>query len=96
MANVTTIAKAQVAGAALNQVFGEQPAYDYQSDYVRVYYEPDRLKQVQSRIEQMAISGPSDVRIDWLPMVTPFALKKATPYIIGLVAVGILLGRMSK
>jgi hypothetical protein len=96
VADVSTIAKAQLAGVALNQVFGEQPAYDYQSDYVRVYYEPDRLKQVQSRIEQMAVSGPSDVRIDWLPMVTPFALKKATPYIIGIAAAGFLLGRMFK
>lgn len=96
MADVTTIAKAQVTGAALQKIFGEEPSYQYADDHVRVYFEPDRLKNVQARIQTMAASGPSDVRIDWVPMVTPFALKKGAPVVAGLIIAGILIGRMTK
>jgi hypothetical protein len=64
MASVQTIAKAQGSGLLLEQLFGIPVAYDYQPNHVRVYYQPDRLKQVQGRIATMAAGGPGDVRID--------------------------------
>lgn len=96
MASVQTIAKAQLTGAALEKVFGEVPSYIYEPDHVRVYYEPDRLFRVQEKVKTMATSGPSDVRIDWIPIVTPFAINKGLPYAIGIVAAGFFLGRLSK
>lgn len=96
MATALTAGKAKVAGLALQQVFGEEPQYYYADDHVRLYYDADKLKQVQQKIEMMATSGPSDVRIDWLPMITPLALKKAVPIIGGIVLVGIIIGRMTK
>lgn len=90
------ITRAQVAGLALQKVFGEEPSYEYAPDYVRVYYQPDRLSKVQKKIESMSTAGKSDVRVDWVPMITPLAIKKSVPVVAGIVVVGIFLGRWSK
>lgn len=96
MAAVQSIAKAQGTGLLLEQLFGVPVAYEYNPDHVRVYYQPDRLKQVQGKIATMAAGGPGDVRIDWFPMISPVALKQAAPYAVGLIAAGFLLGRLMK
>lgn len=95
MADVLSLGKAQGYGLMLKQLFGEDPDYYNAPDHVKVYYQPDKLARVQQRIAAMASEGPSDVRIDWLPMVTPLAIKKAAPYIIGIAAVGYLLGKVT-
>lgn len=94
MATLQTIAKAQGTGVLLEQLFGVPVAYEYNPDHVRVYYQPDRLKQVQGKIATMASSGPGDVRVDWFPMVSPVVLKQAAPYAIGLIAAGFIIGKM--
>lgn len=96
MATVQTIAKAQGTGLLLEQLFGVPVSYEYNPDHVRVYYQPDRLKQVQGKVQTMASGGPGDVRIEWFPMVSPVVLKTAAPYAIGLIAAGFILGRLMK
>jgi len=96
MANALTVGKAKIAGLAMGQIFGQEPQYYYADDHVRLYYDADKLRDIQKRIEMMESSGPSDVRVDWLPMITPLALKKAVPIIGGIVLVGIIIGRATK
>lgn len=96
MASAVSIGKAQAAGLAMQSVFGVAPSYLYNPDHVLIYYEPDKLKAVQERIASMATSGPSDVRINWLPIVTPIAVKKAIPYAVGLLVAGYLFGKLQK
>ena len=93
MAEIKTIAKAKAMGVFLERLFGEPVSYLYEDKFVTVYYEPDRLKRVQDKIGQLATKAPGDVRLNWVPMVTPYALKKAVPYAIGLLAVGYLVGK---
>lgn len=93
MANLQTVAEARGYGLLLKQFFGEEPSYYNAEDHVRVYYDADRLPRVQARIASMASSGPAAVRIDWFPMITPLAIKKALPYALGIAAVGFLLGK---
>lgn len=94
MASIASIGKAQLVGAALQKITGQEPSYIYNDDHVRVYFEPDRLKSVQKQLAEMATSGPGDVRIDWLPIITPIAIKKAAPYAIGILVAGYLLGKL--
>lgn len=94
MASITSISKAQGIGFALQQITGQEPSYAYEPDYVRVYFEPDRLQLVQKKLEQMASSGPGDVRIDWMPIVLPYAVKKAALPVIGVALAGFILGKM--
>lgn len=95
MAALESIAEARIEGALLSKLFGVAPSYEYNPDHVRIYYQPDRLKQVQDRVNQMATSGPGDVRIDWFPMIQPIVLKQALPYAIGAIALGYFLGKMT-
>jgi hypothetical protein len=93
MASIQSITKAKGTGFLLEQLFGVPVAYKYNPDNVGIYYEPDRLKQVQSKIAAMASSGPGDVRVEWFPMVTPIVIKKTIPYAIGLIVAGMLIDR---
>lgn len=95
MADLETIAKAKVYGVALKQFFGQEPSYDYQADHVRIYYQPDRLKRVQERIKELAAAGPSDIRVDWLPMVTPEIIRVGWPYVLGVLGVGFVVGKIT-
>jgi hypothetical protein len=94
MANITDIATAQGYGFLMKQMFGVEPDYDYQGDYVRVYYSKDKLPGVQRNIEGMSAEKPGSIRVDWFPMVAPLAAKKAIPIAVGLVAVGFILGKL--
>lgn len=94
MASLETIGKAQVMGAALQKITGVEPSYIYEDNFVRIYFQPDRLKAVQAKISEMASSGPSDVRIDWLPIATPLLIKKAAPVAIGLLVAGYIFGKL--
>lgn len=95
MASIESIGKSKAYGFALEQFFGEKPSYSYETDHVKIYYTPDKLKRVQARIASMASSGPSDVRISWVPMMTPQIMKSALPYAIGLLVVGYGLGKIT-
>lgn len=92
MASIQSIAKAQGVGLLLKKLTGIEPSYQYGADYVRIYYQPDRLKEVQKKLQLISESGPGDVRIDWFPMVVPMAIKKAIPFAAGLFFLGFMIG----
>jgi len=94
MATIQNVAKAKGTGLLLEQLFGVEPSYQSFPDYVRVYYQPDRLKRVQERVDAMSKTAPGGVRLDWFPVITPFAVKKAAPYIVGIFVAGYLLGKL--
>lgn len=95
MATVQTIAKAKATGLILKNLLGIEPEYQYFDNYVRLYYSNENLPKVQSRINQIAInsSKPSDVKIDFLPMVAPLAVKKVAPFAIGAIVIGYIIGK---
>lgn len=93
MATLQTIAKAKATGLIMSKMLGVEPDYEYYDNYVRVYYQPDRLKTVQQNVNNMANKKDSEVRIDWLPIVQPVIVKKAVPYIVGIAVIGYLLTR---
>ncbi len=92
MASLQSIAKAQGVGLLLEKLTGIKPSYIYGNDYVRIYYHPDKLKEVQRKLELISASGPGDVRVDWFPMVVPMAIKKALPFAAGIFFLGLLIG----
>lgn len=92
MASLQTIAKAQAFGLALKKMTGEEPSYQYYDDYVRIYYQPDRLKKVQEKVQEISSKEPGDVRFDWFQVVTPLAIKKGLPIAGAIFFLGYLLG----
>jgi len=96
MASLQSITKAQGVGLLLQKMTGIAPSYVYGPDYVRIYYEADKLKEVQKKLQLISASGPGDVRIDWFPMVVPMAIKKALPFAAGIFFLGYLIGGKRK
>jgi len=94
MASIETVGKAKILGAALQKITGVEPSYLYEENFVRIYFQPDRLRQVQAKLSEMATSGPSDVRIDWFPIVSPMLIKKGIPVAVGLLVAGYLFGKL--
>lgn len=94
MASITTIGRAKALSLAIEQLVGVEPSMQIATDHVRIYFQPDRLLQVQQRLREMEESGPSDVRIDWFPAFTPMIIRKTLP-IAGLVFLaGVITGRV--
>lgn len=96
MAAVQSIAKAKATGLVLKNVFGIEPQYQYLEDHVRVYFKPEDLPTVHAKINELFVKGktPSDVRIDYLPVISPIAIKKVLPIAIGTLVTGYLLGKL--
>lgn len=83
MANVQVIAKAKATGLIMSKMLGVEPDYEYAENYVRVYYQPDKLQTVQGNVNLMANKKDGEIKIDWLPIVQPLIIKKALPYLLG-------------
>lgn len=95
MASLESVGKAKTVALLLEQAFGVPVTIEYGEKYSRLYYQPDRLLQMQKKVEKMASTAPGDLRIDWLPVIQPYAVKRAAPYVLGVLALGFLLGRMT-
>lgn len=96
MADPETILKAKGAALGMKQFFGIEPTLDIQRDYVRVYYPPDRLITAQRVFENKMEADPGKLRVDMKSVINPYVIKKYGPYILGLFAFGLLIGRQIK
>lgn len=96
MAALQTVVKTKALVEVLKQVFGEDPTVEYHDTYTRVYYEPDRLKRVQKKLESMSVKlgEPSDVQFDFLPLITPLVIKKGFPVAAGIFSAGFMVGKL--
>lgn len=93
--NLVTTAKAQALSIALEQATGERPEVQDMGDHIRVYWNTVDHKSIQSKIEKMiSKKEPGEIRVEWLPVVTPIAIKKLLPLALGLVAVGFVVGKL--
>ena len=95
MATLESIGKAKATGLILSTVLGVEPKYEYHDNYVRVYYPSTDLPAVRAKVNEIATGPAGDVRIDWLPLTTPIAIKTVLPVAVGLIAAGFLIGRLS-
>lgn len=87
--------KAEALALALKQATGEKPYVQNMGEYIRVYWMDAQLQAVQESITKMIDKKePGDIRLEWMPAVTPVAIKKILPYALALAGVGYLLGKL--
>lgn len=87
--------KAEALALALEQATGEKPYVQNMGEYIRVYWMDAQLPAVQKSITEMIDKKePGDIRIEWLPAVTPVAIKKVLPYALAVLGAGYLLGKL--
>ncbi|MFA5211979.1 MAG: hypothetical protein WC406_01455 [Methanoregula sp.] len=92
MASIETIGRAESLSSLIGRVTGIKPSQRIEGDQVVLYYEGsdlDRVREMVSRIRPM-----DDIRLEYLPVIAPMAIKKAMPYALGLVAIGFIAGRL--
>lgn len=95
MASIQAITKAKATGLVLKSLFGIEPKYQYFDDYVRIFYSNEDLPTVHAKVNQIAAGSkkPGDIRIEFIPIVAPIAIKKVLPYAIGAIVAGYILGK---
>lgn len=99
MADSNTIVKANALSEVLKFAFGEEPTIEYYDTYAKIYYQPDRLKKVQKKLEDMVSrfgSSASDIRFEFLPLITPLLIKKGFPLAVTVFSTGFLIGKRKR
>jgi hypothetical protein len=91
---MVTIVKARLTGTMLQRFFGVKPSYDIQEKYVRIYWKPEDLPTARNTFYNLVESGDDSIRVDFLPIVRPYVMRKYGIYIIGAAAALFLLGRL--
>jgi hypothetical protein len=95
--NSLTELKAEAISLLAKQTIGVKPQIKDMGTYAIIYYLPDQLPEVQEKFaEFVSKDQPSDIKIEWFPVVQKVAIKKALPYIVVLLATGFTIGKLFK
>lgn len=95
MADVLLIAKAKAYQKSIGKVFGIDPELDIKENEIRVYYPPDKLRKVQQKFNE-SLKKESDIKVDWLPIITPHLLTNYLPYLLVAVFLSYVAGTIKK
>lgn len=90
MAAIETIARAGLYKRGLHKLLKSEPELDIQVDHVRIYWPSDRLKPAQNEFSYLM--EPTDIRIDLMPVIKPYLVKKYGFLVITLFIAGVLAG----
>lgn len=93
MASIEVLGKAKLLQQGMTSFFNVKPDLDIQSDYVRIFYAPDKLIKAQKNFETKMEQEPGELRPEIKQIITPYIMKKATLPAVGLVALGYILGK---
>jgi hypothetical protein len=91
--SLQSIATAEAYAAAIYQLTGTPATVVHKKDYSEVSFSNPRA--TQEWIEnQLKPGDPGDVRLNFLPVVTPVILKRVVPAALAVLAVGYLIGKI--
>jgi hypothetical protein len=98
--SLETRLKAEGLKIAIEELTKQSPLVQYFDDgHAEMYFKEEQIKPLQALLEdtlKKAGKGKQDVKIHVEPIIIPVMLKKALPFIAGLLFAGIILGRLSK
>jgi hypothetical protein len=95
--NTLTEIKADAIALLAEKTLGVRPKVDDMGTYAKIYYLPGQLPVVQEKFDSLVSSDkPSDIKIEWFPVVQKIAIKKAFPYVLGILATGFIIGKILK
>jgi hypothetical protein len=95
--SITTDIRAELISAAVQQITGEKPILTKTESYTQISFTEGQKAKLQAFLRNQLEPKPAgDIRIDTMPIIAPVALEKALPYLLGIAAVGFILGRVSR
>lgn len=99
MAGTVTILKAEAISLGIQKVFGFTPVIQYAADYATIVLTKQQEETVRQWIyKQMEKKdvAKSDIRFNLSSVLLPVILKKGFPYMAGIFASGMIIGRKTK
>ena len=75
---------------------GSRPIINRTAEYNEIEFTPEQVKLLQDQLKRWHDKEPGAVRVKVGPVLAPFYLKKYSPYLLGGIAAGALLGRLIK
>lgn len=93
--DITTKLKAEGIAIALEAAVGKKPSVADMGDHIRIYWDKQDYPLIQSKVSKMIQKrDPGNIRIEWIPVVAPIAMKKVLPVAAGLLVVGFIIGKV--
>ena len=92
-----TMLKAEAVALAIEKLTGEKPYISYAPAGTDLYFTPAQVEKIKPVLTALIDKKPTPadrINIHAAPIVAPIILKKAAPFIVGLVALGYVLGKL--
>ena len=90
------VLKAEGTALALQSIFGEKAFIQYSQKGADLFYTPDQVKKIKSRLSVLIDKKPDptgNINIHATPILAPIILKKAAPYLVALFLIGLIAGK---
>ena len=92
-----TALKTELLSQIVERITGEKPLIEKTETYSHFRFSPGQQIKLRAFLKaQLKPQPPGDIRIDAAPVVLPVLVEQAAPYILGVAALGFLIGRLSK
>ncbi len=91
MADAPTVLKAQLYGAAIKQITGENPVILYYKDRAQINFTRSQAHKIQTMLQSKTVP---QVKINLMPVLLPLIAKKVVIYTIATLAAGFIIGKL--
>jgi len=95
MSDLNSTAEVVAIAAAFTALLGSPPNVSLTDSGGIVSFSPDQATKIQNMMQSTS-GGSNNVQVDLLPVVLPVIVKMALPWVLGIVALGVVIGRQSK
>lgn len=91
MAEAPTVLKAQLYGAAIKQITGENPVILYYKDRAQINFTKSQALKIQTMLQSKTVP---QVKINLMPVLLPLIAKKVVIYTVATLAAGFIIGKL--
>lgn len=98
MSSVVTVGKAQAINAVLKSLTGEDAIIQYFPTYAIINFTPTQASKIRSMIQAGILrnSSKDDIKINAIPIITPYLIQYILPLVTGIFITGYLYGKRKK
>lgn len=94
MATLEALSRAGMIAAALRGITGIEARVVGKPQYAAIQWGPSEAAALRGWVERQTSKAPGDIRVEYMPALTPLMVRKAIPWVIGVLAVGYLAGKV--
>jgi hypothetical protein len=92
MADLNLTLKTAAVKAIFVQIFGFEPVTNLTDTYAEFSFTPEQQVVLRNWMDKQLASQPGELRFNLAPVLTPWIIKKALPYVAAAVGTGYAIG----